>query len=44
MSPHYDDQLDLYRFGGAVSIAWSDEDVASAVKNNLVLEKEEPDG
>jgi penicillin amidase len=44
MSPHYDDQLDLYRFGGAVSIAWSDEDVDSAVKNNLVLEKEEPDG
>jgi penicillin amidase len=23
MSPHYDDQLDLYREGGAISIAWS---------------------
>jgi penicillin amidase len=41
MSPHYDDQLDLYRFGGAVSIAWSDEEMDSAVKNNLVLEKED---
>jgi len=38
MSPHYDDQLDLYRFGGAVSIAWSDEERDTAVKDTLVLE------
>jgi penicillin amidase len=43
MSPHYDDQLDLYRFGGAVSIAWSDEEADSVVKNTLVLEKEDVD-
>jgi penicillin amidase len=38
MSPHYDDQLDLYRFGGAVSIAWSDDERESVVKDELVLE------
>jgi penicillin amidase len=38
MSPHYDDQLDLYRFGGAISIAWSDERIASVVRNRLLLE------
>jgi penicillin amidase len=38
LSPHYDDQLDLYRFGGAVSIAWSDEEMESVVKDELVLE------
>jgi len=38
MSPHYSDQLDLYLFGGAVSIAWSDEERDTVVKNNLVLE------
>lgn len=43
MSPHYDDQLDLYRFGGAVSIAWSDERRDSVVMNELVLEKKEAD-
>lgn len=38
MSPHYDDQLDLYRFGRAVSIAWSDEERDTVVKDTLVLE------
>jgi penicillin amidase len=38
LSPHYDDQLDLYRFGGAVSIAWSDEQRDSVVMNTLILE------
>ena len=43
MSPHYDDQLDLYRFGGSTSIAWSDEEADSVAKSNLVLEKQEAD-
>ena len=38
MSSHYADQLDLYRFGGAVSIAWSDERKEGAVVDRLVLE------
>jgi len=38
MSPHYDDQLDLYRFGGAISIAWSDDEIEAVVKDRLVLE------
>jgi penicillin amidase len=40
MSPHYDDQLDLYRYGGAVSIAWSEEQRDSVVMSELVLERE----
>ncbi|MCL1587557.1 MAG: penicillin acylase family protein [Actinomycetia bacterium] len=43
MSPHYSDQLDLYRFGGAVSIAWSDEARDMVVRETLVLEKETDD-
>ena len=38
MSPHYVDQLDLYRFGGAVSFAWSDDAVRSNVVAELLLE------
>jgi penicillin amidase len=37
MSPHYADQLDLYRFGGAVSIAWSDERKESVLVDRLEL-------
>ncbi len=37
MSPHYDDQLDLYRFGGAISIAWSPDEIDAVVKDRLVL-------
>ena len=44
MSPHYSDQLDLYRFGGGVSIAWSDEERDMVVRETLVLEKETDDG
>ncbi|MEN8239149.1 MAG: penicillin acylase family protein, partial [Actinomycetota bacterium] len=35
MSPHYADQLDLYREGGAITIAWSAEKLATAVVNTL---------
>jgi penicillin amidase len=37
MSPHYADQLDLYRTGGAISIAWSDEARARAIKEFLEI-------
>jgi penicillin amidase len=37
MSPHYDDQLDLYREGGAISIAWSPEKLATAVVEKLEI-------
>jgi penicillin amidase len=37
LSPHYDDQLDLYREGRAISIAWSDEAVEQAIENRLEL-------
>jgi len=38
LSPHYDDQLDLYRFGGALSIAWSDKSVRSVVVEAMTLD------
>ena len=37
MSPHYDDQLDLYREGGAISIAWSTKMLARAVVDTLEI-------
>jgi penicillin amidase len=37
MSPHYDDQLDLYREGGAISIAWSSEKLAATVIDTLEI-------
>jgi penicillin amidase len=37
MSPHYDDQLDLYREGGAISIAWSVENLATALVESLEI-------
>jgi penicillin amidase len=37
MSPHYDDQLDLYREGGAISIAWSAENMATALVESLEI-------
>ena len=37
LSPHYDDQLDLYREGGGISIAWSDEAVERAIEHRLEL-------
>jgi penicillin amidase len=37
MSPHYDDQLGLYREGGAISIAWSAESQAKAVVDTLEI-------
>jgi penicillin amidase len=37
MSPHYDDQLDLYREGGAISIAWSSKMLAAAVVDTLEI-------
>ena len=37
MSPHYDDQLDLYREGGAISIAWSSNVMAAAVVDTLEI-------
>ncbi len=37
MSPHYDDQLDLYREGGAISIAWSPEKLATALVETLEI-------
>jgi len=37
MSPHYADQLDLYRRCGSISIAWSPERVAAATVSSLVL-------
>jgi penicillin amidase len=37
LSPHYDDQLDRYREGGAIAIAWSKEAVNQAVQTKLEL-------
>jgi penicillin amidase len=37
MSPHYADQLDLYRSGGAIRIAWSPADRASSVQGYLEI-------
>ena len=37
MSPHYDDQLDLYREGGAISIAWSTESMAKKIVDTLEI-------
>jgi penicillin amidase len=37
MSPHFDDQLDLYREGGAISIAWSPESVAETIVDTLKI-------
>jgi penicillin amidase len=37
MSPHYDDQLDLYREGGAISIAWSTRKLATVVVDTLEI-------
>ena len=37
MSPHYDDQLDLYREGGAISIAWSAEAEDTVRVNTLEI-------
>ena len=37
MSPHYADQLDLYREGGAISIAWSPESMAKTVVDSLEI-------
>ena len=37
MSPHYDDQLDLYREGGSISITWSAEKLATAVVESLEI-------
>lgn len=36
-SPHYSDQLDLYRAGGSISIAWSEEKRKAIVKETLEL-------
>jgi penicillin amidase len=38
MSPHYTDQLGLYREGGAISIAWSPTTLADTVVNTLELQ------
>ena len=37
MSPHYDDQLDLYREGGAISIIWSSEKLAATMIDALEI-------
>lgn len=37
LSPHYADQLDLYREGGSISIAWSSDARSSAVSDFLEL-------
>jgi penicillin amidase len=37
MSPHFADQLDLYREGGAISIAWSARMLANAVVDTLEI-------
>jgi penicillin amidase len=39
MSPHYADQLDLYRSGGSISIAWSPEAVAAVTVDRLELRR-----
>jgi penicillin amidase len=40
MSPHYADQLDRYRSGGSISIAWSPEQIAAATVDVLELRPE----
>jgi len=37
LSPHYDDQLPLYFAGGGIPIPWTEEEVASAAREELVL-------
>ena len=38
LSPHYDDQLELWRNGGAIPIAWDRREVERATRQRLVLE------
>ena len=39
MSPHYADQLDLYRSGRSITIAWSPEKIATATVDVLELHR-----
>jgi len=36
-SPHYSDQLDLYRAGGSISIAWTERKREAVIKETLEL-------
>ncbi len=42
MSPHYDDQLERYRTGRAITIAWSADAVEAATRETLELRPESP--
>lgn len=37
ISPHYDDQLALWHHGGGIPIAWTEEEVAAATRDDLRL-------
>ena len=40
LSPHYDDQFDRWRRGEGIPIAWGEDAVRAATRNELLLEPE----